>query len=307
MGTPLCIPYPRLRCSVWESCAEGEAVGERHLCRQDMGLCCISFLRPLDGNICLLTSTLTYNGSSPLGCTLRKWILSMRIRGFPEGEVQCKASKVLEEQECWCWELQTLPQVWARMVVHVRVLDCAKQSFAHADFPHVRTSLIAKSSCGSSPEACLRCNSLPHDFQPILMASSCFKPTLKARLEPQMIRVYFMCCWKKHYSAQIPVWVSPVCSGGRGCQMFCDKCDTFNFMGCLLCCVLLSSQSCSTWSLTKAIVLEEPKSPLLGSTWILALKSESWSTTHTSASLQSEYSLCVLIVSYYGLRIKLLF
>lgn len=29
VGTPLCIPYPRLRCSIYESCTKGEAVGER--------------------------------------------------------------------------------------------------------------------------------------------------------------------------------------------------------------------------------------------------------------------------------------
>lgn len=57
--------------------------------RQDMFLYCISFLEPWDGNICLLTPTLTHKRTIGLlhPCTLRKWILSVRIRGFPGGEV----------------------------------------------------------------------------------------------------------------------------------------------------------------------------------------------------------------------------
>lgn len=87
------------------------------------------------------------------------------------------------------------------------------------------------------------------------MVSSCFKQSLKARLKPQKIRAYVMCYRKKPCSAQIMVSVSPVfCE--RNHQMFCDKCDTLSFMGCILCYVVFSSQSCCTWSLTKAIVLE---------------------------------------------------
>lgn len=57
--------------------------------RQDMCLYCISFLKPLEGNICLLTPTLTHRHTIglPLPHELRKWILSVRIRGFPRGEV----------------------------------------------------------------------------------------------------------------------------------------------------------------------------------------------------------------------------
>lgn len=58
--------------------------------RQDTRLYCISFLEPLDGNICLLTPTLTPKHTIGLlhPCTLmRKWILSVRIRGFPGGKV----------------------------------------------------------------------------------------------------------------------------------------------------------------------------------------------------------------------------
>lgn len=128
------------------------------------------------------------------------------------------------------------------------------------------------------------------------MVSSCFKQSLKARLEPHKLRTRFMCYWERRRSAQITVRVSPFFSSDRSCQMFF-------LINVVLSCsraisrVPFSSQSCCTWSLTKVIVLEERKWPSLGSTWILALRSGSWSTAHMSVSLQSEYSLCYYCIT----------
>lgn len=88
----LWLPQATLRYPVWEGFlllgVEGKERGKQFW-RQDMCLCCISFLEPLDGNICLLTPTPTHKHTIGLlhSCTLRKWILSVRIRGFPGGEV----------------------------------------------------------------------------------------------------------------------------------------------------------------------------------------------------------------------------
>lgn len=96
VGTPLGFPYPSLRCSVREEKGFYRWVLRvrcgrkgKQFWRQDMCLYSISFLEALEGNICLLTPTLTHKHTIGLlhPCTLRKWILSVRIRGFPGGEV----------------------------------------------------------------------------------------------------------------------------------------------------------------------------------------------------------------------------
>lgn len=87
------------------------------------------------------------------------------------------------------------------------------------------------------------------------------------------------------------VWVSPVFSSDRSCQMSRDEFYLFPVMCCISALYVCRSQSCCTWSRAKALVLEEPEYSLGGNIWTSAPKSESWSTTHWNVASQSEYFL----------------
>ena len=196
--------------------------------RQDMCFYCISFLKPLEGNICLLTPTLTHKRTIGLLClsTLRKWILSVRIRGFPWGEVHVgdrKFGKSADAGSCRAGQGYSYSPKETFSVCTVYVFACAHMMVYACSFLRVCMNIIASHlqySCLVSLglKACwlqqhfniLQCG-LSSQFSPLIYCCSqqLSQPICRDEIsETRRMRKDFIWCQGKHHRAQNTIWIS---------------------------------------------------------------------------------------------------
>lgn len=183
----------------------------------------ISFLKPLDGNICLLTPPPKQKYTIGLlhPCALRKWILSVRTRGFPGGEVhggdkKFEKSRNADAGSCRAGQgYSSLPKeafylcVGAFVHVWLRVHEV---SHVYAWTLLLLTRSTVQLFCYLGLNACwlqqhfnILQRGLSSQFSSLIYCYSqqLSQPICKDVIfKPQRIRKDFICCQERHHRAQ---------------------------------------------------------------------------------------------------------